>query len=63
MTGLEEQGVYTYLDMHQDVLTKEAEYDGIPSWLSAKFSSSQHPYPWPMKSTQGNTLTPVKGRH
>ena len=60
MTGLEDQGVYTYLDMHQDVLTEEAEYDGIPSWLSAKFSPSQHSYPWPMKSTEGNTLTPVK---
>ena len=37
----------------QDVLTGEAEYDGIPAWLSSKFSPSTHPYPWPLKDTSG----------
>ena len=41
----------------QDVLIDEAEYDGIPSWLSAKFSPSSHSYPWPMNNTSGETVT------
>jgi len=53
VAGLQENGVYTYLDMHQDVLTNKATYDGIPSWLSSKFASPQHQYPWPMKDTSG----------
>ena len=70
VNGLEKQGIYSYLDMHQvglyacspcphnakswqDVLIGEAEYDGIPAWLSSKFSPSSHPYPWPLKDTSG----------
>merc|ERR1712227_1025544 len=53
VAGLESNGMYTYLDMHQDVLISKAEYDGIPQWLSEKFDPPQHPYPWPMKDTSG----------
>ena len=51
--GLQKNGIYTYLDMHQDVLTEVATYDGIPSWLSGQFRAPEHPYPWPMKDTSG----------
>jgi len=51
--GLAEKGIYTYLDMHQDVLTDKAGYAGIPTWLAAKFTPSQHAYPWPMYNTSG----------
>ena len=33
------------------MLIGEAEYDGIPTWLSSKFTPSAHAYPWPMKNT------------
>jgi len=55
VAGLHENDIYTYLDMHQDVLTSKATYDGIPYWLSSKFASPQHQYPWPMKDTSGFT--------
>merc|ERR1712215_384721 len=51
--GLASQGIYTYLDMHQDVLTATAGYAGVPTWLAAKFSPADHPYPWPMYNTSG----------
>jgi len=51
MHGLGSHGVYSYLDMHQDVL--DASYAGIPPWMSAKFDPPEHPYPWPMKNTDG----------
>ena len=55
VNGLEKQGIYSYLDMHQDVLTSNAIYDGIPLWLSSKFDPPEHQYPWPMKDTSGYT--------
>jgi len=53
VNGLKDNGIYTYLDMHQDVLKDVAEYDGIPSWLSGQFRAPEHSYPWPMKDTSG----------
>merc|ERR1712142_408734 len=58
VSGLADHGIYTYLDMHQDVL-KEVSlggftgYAGVPNWLSAKFRPPAHPYPWPMYNTSG----------
>ena len=51
--GLQTNGIYTYLDMHQDVLTEVASYNGIPRWLSGQFRSPDHAYPWPMKDRSG----------
>ena len=51
--GLQTNGIYTYLDMHQDVLTEVASYNGIPRWLSSQFRSPDHAYPWPMKDRAG----------
>ena len=36
-------------------MIEEAEYDGIPAWLSSKFSPSTHAYPWPLNNTEGFT--------
>eukprot|EP00090_Calanus_glacialis_P022185 TRINITY_DN34234_c0_g1_i1.p1 TRINITY_DN34234_c0_g1~~TRINITY_DN34234_c0_g1_i1.p1 ORF type:complete len:569 (-),score=125.49 TRINITY_DN34234_c0_g1_i1:70-1554(-) len=55
VSGLAENGIYSYLDMHQDVLTEAAGYAGVPSWLSDKFRPPSHPYPWPMFNTSGYT--------
>ncbi|XP_023339622.1 uncharacterized protein LOC111709909 [Eurytemora carolleeae] len=55
VNGLEENGIYTYLDMHQDTLTGIDGYWGIPKWLSDKLDKSDRPYPWPMLSTSGFT--------
>ena len=51
--GLQTNGIYTYLDMHQDVLTEVASYNGIPRWLSSQFRSPDHAFPWPMKDRSG----------
>jgi len=53
--SLANHGIYTYLDMHQDVLTGVDGYWGIPPWLYAKMAPPAHPYPWPMKSKAGYT--------
>ena len=53
VNSLSEHGIYSYLDMHQDVLTKVAEYWGIPEWVAAKMDPPEHPYPWPMKDKSG----------
>jgi len=53
VAGLGRHGIYSYLDMHQDVLTGTAEYWGIPPWLADKMTPPSHPYPWPMESTHG----------
>eukprot|EP00092_Neocalanus_flemingeri_P008290 GFUD01008936.1.p1 GENE.GFUD01008936.1~~GFUD01008936.1.p1 ORF type:complete len:562 (-),score=130.38 GFUD01008936.1:42-1727(-) len=53
VAGLADNGIYSYLDMHQDVLTEVAEYAGVPTWLTAKFQPPEHPYPWPMYNTSG----------
>ena len=31
----------------------EAEYDGVPAWLSSQFSPPAHAYPWPLNNTSG----------
>ena len=56
-------GVYTLLDMHEDVLSsKFCLYDGAPLWVVNK-STSKHAFPWPLHgncSSRGwmmNTLT------
>jgi len=53
ISGLENHGVYSYLDMHQDVMNNVATYDGVPQWLYDKFEAPDHEYPWPMKDTSG----------
>merc|ERR1719481_1515601 len=53
VAGLGDQGVYSYLDMHQDVLKQSAGYAGIPEWLADRLQPPNHPYPWPMNTTSG----------
>ena len=54
MEGLESHGIYTLLDMHQDVLWKAGPNDdkdgywGVPPWLKHQVPQSQHAFPWPM---------------
>ncbi|CAH1791555.1 unnamed protein product [Owenia fusiformis] len=44
-------GMYSILDMHQDVLTsKYKAYDGVPLWLIDMFPEPKHSYPWPLPS-------------
>jgi len=47
---LADNGIYTMLDMHQDVLTGKhgITYDGIPRWLVDKYPAPENPYPWPL---------------
>ena len=46
-----ERGIYTLLDMHQDVMSsKFCLYDGVPLWVVNK-STPNRPFPWPL---QGN---------
>eukprot|EP00750_Incisomonas_marina_P017671 INCI2329.2.p1 GENE.INCI2329.2~~INCI2329.2.p1 ORF type:complete len:340 (-),score=46.71 INCI2329.2:781-1800(-) len=46
---LADHGVYTLLDMHQDVFSsKYCLYDGVPLWVVNK-STPRHPFPWPLK--------------
>ena len=48
---LASRGIYTMLDMHQDVMsTKYESYDGIPRWLVDTYPDPMHPYPWPLKN-------------
>ena len=61
--GLGRHGIYTLLDMHEDVLSsKFCLYDGAPLWVVNK-SKPKHEFPWPFKgncSSRGwmkNTLT------
>ena len=57
MDNLESAGVYTLLDMHQDVLWEEPTnqgshngYWGVPPWIKAKLNhSSAQPYPYPLE--------------
>jgi len=42
-------GIYSLLDMHQDVLSsRTGSYDGAPRWLVDK-TVFKHDYPWPFK--------------
>lgn len=46
---LAQKGIYTILDMHQDVLSSYYEsYDGVPAWLIDYFPPPTNPYPWPL---------------
>jgi endoglycosylceramidase len=46
---LSNNGIYSLLDMHQDVLSsKFGGYDGAPRWLVNR-SIANHQYPWPIK--------------
>merc|ERR1719259_294842 len=51
---MEEFGIYTLLDMHQDVLWEEKGigYWGVPPWIKEKMSVAAHEYPWPLVDTQ-----------
>ena len=46
-------GIYTILDMHQDVLWQAGQnesegYWGVPPWIKHKVDPPQHAFPWPM---------------
>ena len=42
------RGIYTLLDMHQDVMSsKFCLYDGVPLWVVNK-STPKHAFPWPL---------------
>jgi len=48
-----ELGIYTILDMHQDVLWQAGEnedqgYWGVPPWIKHKVDNPDHYFPWPM---------------
>ena len=46
---LGERGIYTLLDMHQDVLSSYYySYDGVPPWLIEQFPDPTNPYPYPL---------------
>jgi hypothetical protein len=44
-------GVYSLLDVHQDVLweTHGDGYWGVPPWIKDKLNVQTHEYPWPLK--------------
>ena len=45
-----DRGIYTILDMHQDVLSSLYDaYDGAPLWLMESFPEPTNPYPWPLE--------------
>lgn len=49
-----QQGIYTILDMHQDVLWQAGEnenqgYWGIPKWIKDKMDLPEKLFPWPFK--------------
>ena len=45
---LGQRGIYTLLDMHQDVMSsKFCLYDGVPLWVVNK-STAKHAFPWPL---------------
>ena len=53
LNNLADNGLYAFLDMHQDVLSKRfGTYDGAPSWLVDLLPKAKHPYPWPWNSTK-----------
>ncbi|XP_013419244.1 endoglycoceramidase [Lingula anatina] len=50
---LENYGMYSLLDMHQDVMSSKFQsYDGIPLWLVNKLPnpSQDEAFPWPFKN-------------
>ena len=54
VANLSTLGIYTLLDMHQDVLwqTHGAGYWGVPPWIKDKLNVQTHEYPWPL--TEGD---------
>ena len=53
LSNLADNGLYAFLDMHQDVLSKRfGTYDGAPSWLVDLLPKANNPYPWPWNSTK-----------
>lgn len=49
VADLNAHGMYSLLDMHQDVLSSTlGEYDGAPQWLTNR-TERRHAYPWPLE--------------
>jgi len=51
---LNNQGIYVFMDMHQDGLSsKFCLYDGIPLWVANKSSVkiAKRAFPWPLNAT------------
>ena len=51
-----EQGIYTLLDMHQDVLWQAGEnenqgYWGVPKWIKDKLEKPKNLFPYPFTGT------------
>ena len=54
VSNLEDNNIYTLLDVHQDVLWRVPEqygnsYWGVPSWIKDKLVGNAKPFPWPFK--------------
>ena len=52
VTKYGKEGIYTILDMHQDVLWKAGPledhgYWGIPKWIKTKLNPPKNLFPWP----------------
>ena len=46
---LAQHGIYSFLDMHQDVISSlTGSYDGMPVYLANR-TKVKHEYPWPVK--------------
>ena len=57
MSNLEDNNIYTLLDVHQDVLWRWPEryggsYWGVPSWIKDKLVGNAKPFPWPFKGNR-----------
>lgn len=46
---LAQRGIYTYLDVHQDLMSSLfCLYDGFPRWVVDRRSPPRHAFPWPL---------------
>ena len=61
MKGLEDNNIYTLLDVHQDGLwpgtivhnstyNSTEGYWGVPPWIKDKLTGDDRPFPWPFQN-------------
>ena len=44
-------GMYTIIDLHQDVMSTEfGSYDGVPKWILDEAPQSKFKFPWPLSN-------------
>lgn len=49
VADLESFGMYTIVDLHQDVMSSKFEgYDGVPLWVLDEIPKPMFKYPWPL---------------